>query len=27
LLYVLVVSVIMGDLFYRFYSIQYALFL
>ncbi len=27
LLYVLVISVFMGDLFYKFYSIQYALFL
>ena len=27
LLYVLVISVLMGDLIYRFYSIQYALFL
>ena len=27
LLYVLVISVLMGDLFYKFYSIQYALFL
>lgn len=27
LLYVLVISVLMGDLFYRFYSLQYGLFL